>query len=143
MADIKSIRKELSKKRPTKAFDKAVIIYANEILDGLEERGLKEYNGDTKQLLNGARSWDEASKGGDYLVYTDELRERLQDKKLPYDLPDKNLIGLQSSALAIAARLINEKAGKLKNKPQKIKAPKMKQPKVNNATLNKWAKGRC
>ena len=147
MAKIKEIRKAIARNKPKTKFEKAVIIYANEILDSLEEREGDNWDGDVKKLLNGARSWQESSKSGDYLVYIDDLKARLIDKNsIGYGTKDDELIGLQGRALALAAGMINEsnaKIDKLERKPGGYSWEYMsKQPKVNNATLNKWARGR-
>lgn len=146
MAQIKEIRKAIAKNKPKTQFDKAVIIYANEILDSLEERVGKNWDGDRKELLNNAESWQHASQSGNFLVYDEDLQGRLIDKNDHRDYSDKELIALQGRALAIAARMINEnnaKLDKLERKPRGYSWEYMpKQPKINNATLNKMARGR-
>ena len=92
---IETIKEELKKYRDVSAWDKGVSVYAEEIMETVEEKveevghepgGLKEL---TDFMLNGAKAvrhehyeylrddWNNASYGGFFLVYNYDIARRL------------------------------------------------------------------
>jgi hypothetical protein len=59
-------------RRNRSAWDRAVALYALELLESLEGDVITE-----KELLNGARTWKEFSDGGCSLIYDADICERL------------------------------------------------------------------
>ena len=114
---INEIRKEIEKENPRSKWGKAVIAYANELLDHLEDQ-IKFYGPsleiNEKTLLNGAENWKAYSEGGNSLIYYGEMTERLctpsQFKRCKGgDLPLSNReswVEIQGRALFQAARLV-------------------------------------
>ena len=72
------IIRELAKQKRRSAWDKGVLIYAEEIADNLCAH--KEYTGvldDEKDLLIGAEDWEQYSEGACSLVYDEDIMHRL------------------------------------------------------------------
>lgn len=62
------------------AWDHGVTAYTNEIMNNLNEHGETDfptYASLESAMLNGASDWLEASEGGCYLVYDEDIAERL------------------------------------------------------------------
>lgn len=114
---INEIRKEIEKENPRSKWGKAVITYANELLDHIEEE-MKFHNPsleiNEKTLLNGAKNWKHYSEAGNSLIYYGEMAERLctpsQFKRCKGgELPLSNReswVEIQGRALSQASKLI-------------------------------------
>lgn len=76
MEKINIIRKALKERKGRSAWDKAITVYALEILDNVEKspenRKLLE-----KQLLNGAENWHQYSQDGCSLIYDEDIAKRI------------------------------------------------------------------
>ncbi len=84
MATINEVRNEMKNRKDRSAWDKGVMAYVLELLNDLEE--YREFNNTDslidrktleKELLNGARDWEEFSYSGSSLIYDFEIAERL------------------------------------------------------------------
>lgn len=83
---VQAIRERVEEKKPRSAWERGVNIYANEILDTLDEaiEGGYLFQDDLeapkileKAMLNGASSWGAYSWGGCSLCYDSDIAERL------------------------------------------------------------------
>jgi len=69
--------KKLEARKDRSAWDKAVTIYALELLEDVEKEEIAETGKELeKLLLNGADTWDDYSWGGGSLIYNYEIAER-------------------------------------------------------------------
>lgn len=75
------IRQIISSQPSRSAWGKGVKEYALEMVDNIEEYNGGEAPQDFEQLkkmsLNGARDWSQASEGGSWLIYNEDIAERL------------------------------------------------------------------
>ena len=91
---VDAIRDAIKKQDIKSAYKEIVRIYALELLDELEQRireGIVEDFIDStthlhRNLLNGATDWEEYSRGGCSLIYTEDIRYRCQYSRANYDL---------------------------------------------------------
>ena len=91
---VDAIRKNIKELDIKSAYKEIVRIYAFELLDELEQRirdGIVEDFLDStthlrRNLLNGATDWEEYSRGGCSLIYTEDIRYRCQYSRANYDL---------------------------------------------------------
>ena len=109
------IIKVLARQKRHSAWDKGVLIYAEEIADNLCAH--KEYTGeraDEKDLLMGADNWNDYSYGGCSLIYDDEIMHRLSTPSTIKRNPNANWqpnkretwLDLQTRALKQASNLV-------------------------------------
>ena len=109
------IKKALKKENPRSAWKKGVILYAIEILDNLEDK--KEIT--EKNLLSGAKDWNQYSKGGCTLIYDVDICNRLctpaEIKKTKNGMRNpngkENWLDVQARALYQASHIILKLAG--------------------------------
>lgn len=96
------------------AYKEIIRIYALELLKELEERirdGIVEDFLDStthlrRNLLNGAKDWEEYSRGGCSLIYDDDIRFRCQYSKANYDIdPLKEQAKYLKSACSLIERI--------------------------------------
>lgn len=79
----KTIQDNVNTMRARSAWGRAVIVYAQELLEDLESNPslIDEFNEGMpvreKDLLNGAINWEAYSEGGCSLIYNEEIAERL------------------------------------------------------------------
>ena len=75
------LRQIISSQPSRSAWGRGVKEYALEMVDNLEEYNDGEAPQDFEQLktmsLNGARDWSQASEGGSWLIYDEDIAERL------------------------------------------------------------------
>lgn len=75
------LRQSVSSERVRSAWTKGVKEYALEMIDNLEEYDHGKVPADFSELkkmaLNGARDWFQASEGGSWLIYNEDIAERL------------------------------------------------------------------
>tara|TARA_R100001440_G_C2485712_1_gene114161 strand:- start:50 stop:385 length:336 start_codon:yes stop_codon:yes gene_type:complete len=106
---INEIRKEIEKENPRSKWGKAVIAYANELLDHLEDQ--IKFHGPSleineKTLLNGAEDWNHYSEAGNSLIWDTDIAERLCTPSELKRCKRENLMQIQGRALFQASRLI-------------------------------------
>jgi len=106
---INEIRKEIEKENPRSKWGKAVITYANELLDHLEDQ--IKFHGPSleineKTLLNGAEDWNHYSEAGNSLIWDTDIAERLCTPSELKRCKRENLMQIQGRALFQASRLI-------------------------------------
>ena len=79
MVDVNLVEKKLKEMRPRSAWDKGVILYAEEILNSVGDFADQICNKVTfrKCALNGACDWKEYSYGGCSLIYDQQIARRL------------------------------------------------------------------
>lgn len=122
LAELEKVASIVKKSASTRsAWDKGVAAYAEELLDGLNERidyeGYKPGNNMIDDWLrNGAFDWNQFSYGGSALIYDYDIASRLcnntelkrtaQGEKMPNK--SENWLDVQARALRQAARLIVE-----------------------------------
>jgi len=78
MKTIKQLREAIEATPARSAWDKAVKLYALELIEELPDD--QEFYGspaDKKELLNGADDWHQYSEGGCSLIYNQDIAERL------------------------------------------------------------------
>ena len=78
MKTIKQLREAIEATPARSAWDKAVKLYALELIEELPDD--QEFYGspaDKKELLNGADDWQQYSEGGCSLIYDGDIAERL------------------------------------------------------------------
>ena len=89
---LKYIRKELESRKGRSSWDKGVIVYALELLEGLQEAIDNDYFNPSdlespklirRALLNGAYDWSTYSWSGGSLIYDQDIASRLCT---PYEL---------------------------------------------------------
>ena len=106
---INEIRKEIEKENPRSKWGKAVITYANELLDHLEDQ-IKFYGPsleiNEKTLLNGSENWEHYSESGNSLIYYDDISERVCTPSELKRCKEENLMEIQGRALFQASKLI-------------------------------------
>ena len=124
MATVAEIREAISAKKARSAWDRGIKEYMREFLDHVRDDRRLDENDEVapvsvKELLNGAKSWQQYSEGGYSLIYDGDIAERLcppsfQKKKKDGELPPnsrENWIDVQARALCVAAgrfvRLVN------------------------------------
>ena len=106
---INEIRKEIEKENPRSKWGKAVITYANELLDHLEDQ--IKFHGPSleineKTLLSGAEDWQHYSEAGNSLIYYGDISERVCTPSELKRCKEENLMEIQGRALFQASRLI-------------------------------------
>lgn len=77
MKTIKELKQTIEAQPARSAWDKAVKVYAYELIEEMDDN--KEFYGspaDKKELLNGASGWNEYSWGGCSLIYDADIAER-------------------------------------------------------------------
>lgn len=79
MKNIKEIKSILDARNDRSAWNKAVTLYAYELIEDLDDNQTlgNDRNDDLKLLLNGASSWNEFSYGGCSLIYDGGIAERV------------------------------------------------------------------
>ena len=103
------IRSKLNEEKPRSKWGKAVIAYANELVDHLEDQiafygpGL-EIN--EKTLLNGAKDWKAYSEGGNSLIWNTDIEERVFTASELKRCKGADLMEIQGRALFQASKLI-------------------------------------
>ena len=124
MATVAEIREAIKERKARSAWDRGVREYMLDFLDHMKDyRKLDEDDEvapvSVKELLNGAKSWQQYSEGGCSLVYNGDICERLCPpsvirRKNEGELPPnsrENWIDVQARALCVAAgrfvRLVN------------------------------------
>lgn len=124
MATVAEIRKAIKERKARSAWNKGVKEYMQEFLDHVKDYRKLDENDEVapvsvKELLNGARDWEQYSYGGCSLVYNGDICERLcppsfQKKKKEGELPPNSMetwLDVQALALRAAAghfvRLVN------------------------------------
>ena len=120
MKTVKQIREIIKNETPRSTWDKAVKLYALELLEDMPDD--TELTGhmveDNPHLLNGANNWNHYSWGGCSLAYDYDIAERLCS---PSELKKRHggdwkpnrseeWLDVQARALNQAARLIRSKA---------------------------------
>lgn len=123
MKTVNDIREAIANETPRSAWDKAVKLYALELLDELNEaikggyckpETLADGAALKTQMLNGAKDWNQYSWGGCSLVYDCDIAERVCS---PSELKkrhggdwkpnrEEDWLDVQARALAQAARKI-------------------------------------
>tara|TARA_R110002020_G_C16069664_1_gene756124 strand:- start:15 stop:353 length:339 start_codon:yes stop_codon:yes gene_type:complete len=103
------IRIKLNEENPRSNWGKAVITYANELLDHLEDQ--IKFHGPSleineKTLLNGAENWKHYSEAGNSLIYYGDISERVCTPSELKRCKEENLMEIQGRALFQASRLI-------------------------------------
>ena len=79
----KTIQDNVNTMKARSAWGRAVIVYAQELLEDLESNPslIEEFNEGMpireKDLLSGAINWEDYSEGGCSLIYNEEIAERL------------------------------------------------------------------
>lgn len=108
--EVISIKLEAMYRKAHSAWERGVILYADELLDNVWDDGkITE-----RTLLNGARNWQEYSESGCSLIYDEEICHRLCPpweikRKRGGDLPPNSRetwLDVQARALLQAAMLI-------------------------------------
>ena len=103
------IRSKLNKEKPRSKWGKAVIAYANELLDHLEDQ-IKFYGPsleiNEKTLLNGAKDWKAYSEGGNSLIWNTDIAERVCTPSELKRSKGADWMEIQGRALFQASRLI-------------------------------------
>lgn len=125
MKSIPEIRAALEARKDRSAWKKGVAVYADELLEELEERIAGGYqNPDNitsraaldEALRNGAENWNEWSWGGCGLIYDGDIAERLccpsELKKTRYGERRPNA---REEWLDVQARAIRQAAARIKN----------------------------
>lgn len=124
MATVAEIREAIKERKALSAWNKGVKEYMKEFLDNIKDYRKLDENDEVapvsvKELLNGAKSWQQYSEGGCSLVYDGDICERLcppsfQKKKKDGELPPNRMetwIDVQALALVSASdaliRLVN------------------------------------
>jgi hypothetical protein len=77
MKKIKELKQAIENEKARSVWSKAVKIYANELVEEMEDT--REFYGspaDMKDLLNGASDWKQYSEGGCSLIYDADIAER-------------------------------------------------------------------
>jgi hypothetical protein len=77
MKTIKELKQTIEESKARSAWEKAVKIYAYELIEEMDDN--KEFYGspaDKKELLNGASDWKEYSWGGCSLIYDGDIAGR-------------------------------------------------------------------
>ena len=120
-----AIRKEAESRKTRSAWSKGVNLYAQELIDGLEEAveggyfdidDLEAPKMVEKALLNGADDWKQFSWGGCSLIYDGDIAERLCN---PTELkrtrngekdpnPREQWLDTQARALYQASRIVKD-----------------------------------
>ena len=124
MATVAEIREAIKERKARSAWNRGVKEYMQEFLDHVKDDRKLDENDEVapvsvKELLNGAKSWQQYSEGGCSLVYNGDICERLcppsvirckNEGELPPN-SGENWIDVQARALAVAAirfiRLVN------------------------------------
>jgi hypothetical protein len=106
---INEIRKEIEKENPRSKWGKAVLAYANELLDHLEDQ--IKFHGPSleineKTLLNGAENWKHYSEAGNSLIYYEDISERVCTPSALKRCKRADWMEIQGRALFQASRLI-------------------------------------
>lgn len=115
MKTIKELKTAIDNDPARSAWDKAVKLYAYELIEEKEDD--TEFYGspaDRKDLLNGASSWHEYSWGGSALIYNYEIAERVcspseYKRRKEGELPpnsSEEWLDVQARALHQAERMI-------------------------------------
>ena len=104
-----NIRNKLSKENPRSKWGRAVIAYANELLDHLEDQiafygPSLEIN--EKTLLNGAENWKAYSEGGNSLIWNADIAERVCTPSELKRCKRADWMEIQGRALFQASKLI-------------------------------------
>ena len=88
------LQQKLATVKTRGAWDKAVQVYAEELLDSLPDNvdyGSRESL--KADLLNGAKDWSQYSYGGSSLIYDGDIAERVCSRKNQANIARKNLHG--------------------------------------------------
>ena len=72
---IQNIRKALEERTDRSAWDKAVTIYALELMEEFSENYTDDEEITKEKLLNGASDWNQYSWGGSSLIYNCDIAE--------------------------------------------------------------------
>ena len=116
MATVAEIREAIKERKARSAWDRGVKEYMQEFLYDVKFWRKLDENDEVapvsvKELLNGAKSWQQYSEGGSSLVYAEDICGRLcppsvQKKKKDGDLPPNSTetwLDVQANALSVAA----------------------------------------
>lgn len=74
---IQNIKKALEERTDRSAWDKAVTIYALELVEDFTENCADDEEITKEKLLNGASDWNQYSWGGSSLIYDCDIAERV------------------------------------------------------------------
>ena len=124
MATVAEIREAIKERKARSAWDRGVREYMLDFLDHVKDDRRLDENDEVapvsvKELLNGAKDWEQYSYGGCSLVYNGDICERLcppsfQKKKKNGELPPNSMetwLDVQALALVSASdaliRLVN------------------------------------
>ena len=123
MITIEKLEKEVRKIAPKKsAWDKGILLYVSDLLEGLREDNsifetdLTNITLLDRLLLNGARDWKQYSYSGCSLCYDKDIAKRLCNKSEliqtdfgnKYPNKNENWLDVQARALYQAAALIHK-----------------------------------
>ena len=127
---IAEIREKVNACKARSAWDRGVLIYANELLDEIAENIEHGYYHEDnleapkmldEMMLNGARDWDQYSYGGCSLVYDGDIAERLST---PSELKKTRNGELQPNMretwLDVQARALYQAARKIRNAAREL-----------------------
>lgn len=124
---IATIRQQIINSPAKSTWDKGVLVYALELFDNyIEESGDDPINQITeKDLLQGAKDWQQYSRGGFSLIYDEDICKRLstpsEQKRTRYGERKPNLneewLDVQARALYQAAQIVLSIANKNTQKP--------------------------
>ena len=74
---VQDIKKALEERTDRSAWDKAVTIYALELIEEFAENHADNEEVTKEKLLNGASDWNQYSWGGSSLIYDCDIAERV------------------------------------------------------------------
>ncbi|MCI8630598.1 MAG: hypothetical protein HFE57_14105 [Firmicutes bacterium] len=117
-----TIRQQIINSLTRSAWDKGVLVYALELFDNyIETSDIDSINQITeKDLLQGAKDWQQYSRGGFSLIYDEDICKRLstpsEQKRTRYGElkpnSNKDWLDIQARALYQAAQIVRSIANK-------------------------------
>lgn len=117
-----TIRQQIINSLTRSAWDKGVLVYALELFDNyIETSDIDSINQITeKDLLQGAKDWQQYSRGGFSLIYDEDICKRLstpsEQKRTRYGElkpnSNKDWLNIQARALYQAAQIVRSIANK-------------------------------
>lgn len=124
MKSVNEIRAALEAEKPRSAWKKGVALYADELLEELEERIAHGYQNPAEiqtraaldeALRNGAENWSEWSWGGCGLIYDGDIAERLcNPSELKKTRNGERRPNAREEWLDVQARAIRQAAHRIK-----------------------------
>lgn len=122
---ISTIRNKIINSPAKSAWDRGVLIYALEIFDNYIEEHDSNKQITEKDLLNGAKDWQQYSRGGSSLIYDEDICKRLftpsEQKKTRYGElkpnPSEEWLDVQARALYQAAQIVLSTVNESIHKP--------------------------